>query len=44
MVLGTVGLVSVSLAVALAAGPLYGLCERAAAEVVSSAQQTVEGR
>ena len=37
MVAGTVGLVAVGLAVALFAGPLYALCERAAADVVMPA-------
>jgi multicomponent Na+:H+ antiporter subunit D len=44
MVAGTVGLVAVGLTVALAAGPLYALCERAAADVVSSRPPTVEHR
>ena len=35
MTLATVALVSVGLAVALWAGPLYGLCERAAADLVT---------
>jgi multicomponent Na+:H+ antiporter subunit D len=34
VVVGTVGLVAVGLAVALFGGPLYALCERAAAEIV----------
>jgi multicomponent Na+:H+ antiporter subunit D len=34
VVTGTVALVAVGLAVALFAGPLYALCERAAAEIV----------
>ena len=37
MVVGTVGLVAVGLAVALFAGPLYALCERAATEIVMPA-------
>jgi multicomponent Na+:H+ antiporter subunit D len=37
MMLATVALVAVGLAVAFAAGPIYGLCERAAADLVSPA-------
>ena len=36
MVAATIVLVAVGLAIALAAGPLYGLCERAAAEIASA--------
>jgi multicomponent Na+:H+ antiporter subunit D len=44
MIVGTVGLVAVGLAVALFGGPLYGLCERAAAEIVVPAvHSTVRG-
>jgi multicomponent Na+:H+ antiporter subunit D len=43
MVLATVALVSVGLAVALWAGPLYGLCERAAADLVHPTHSTGGG-
>ncbi len=43
MVVGTVGLVAVGLAVALFAGPLYALCERAATDVVMPALHSSGG-
>ena len=45
MIMGTLGLVAVGLAVALFAGPLYALCERAAAIVAPHALELgSEGR
>ncbi len=40
MMFATVALVAVGLAVALAAGPLYGLCERAAGDLVRPTQHS----
>ncbi len=44
MTFATVALVSVGLAVALWAGPLYGLCERAAADLVAPGTSFDGGR
>jgi multicomponent Na+:H+ antiporter subunit D len=44
MMLATVALVSVGLVVAFAAGPLYALCERAAADLVAPTRATTSVR
>jgi multicomponent Na+:H+ antiporter subunit D len=43
MMLATVALVTVGLAVAFAAGPIYALCERAAADLVAPVHQVTDG-